>query len=309
MNCTPHVHVPKIATKSSFGRIRRPRHHIHRHSGAKAGHRSSAISPCPATLSLSRRSFLAGAKLAFGAGLATGAGLAASGVSAAFDMGVHDIDDRHDGGGGIACFLLGTRVQTPLGLVAVEDLRIGDAVSTVSGEAKPVKWIGRLEASPAPPIKIAQFAIDGKAPLRDLYVTPRHAIYVDGYLVPAINLVNGVTIIANSRAGDRTFTYYHIEFETHEVILAEGLTVESYLAENGVAFSNSNEYLSLYGPRTRSMSPFAPVLSYNRLRNELASYARSTLACLYDLRTPLDKIRDRIAEQASRSRRPPCLAG
>lgn len=248
-----------------------------------------------ANISTSRRNFVKGVRLALGAG-------AALGVSAVLGSGRAQAGwgwpKRDIGGGGEPCFLAGTRIQTASGLVAVEDLRIGDAVLTVSGEAKPVKWIGKQEASSVAPVKIAKFAIDGKAPLSDLYVTPRHAIYIDGYLIPAINLVNGITIVAESKPGQPTFTYYHIEFEAHEVILAEDLTVESYRAEEGVDFSNADGYSALYGPRTYAMAPFAPVLSHNRLKNELASYGRSALACVYDVRTPLDKIRDRIADRA-----------
>ena len=84
-------------------------------------------------------------------------------------------------------------------------------------------------------------------------MTSRHAIYIDGFLIPAINLVNGITIIPNAKSKLSTFTYDHIEFETHEVIKAEGLTVESYLHQDGVDFDNEDEYLTLYGPRANSV--------------------------------------------------------
>jgi hypothetical protein len=79
-------------------------------------------------------------------------------------------------------------------------------VLTVSGEAKPVKFIGRRKVSRElsepwtgeGPVKISRFAIDGKAPHSDLYVSPAHAIYIDGILIPARNLVNGVTIVADA---------------------------------------------------------------------------------------------------------------
>ena len=208
---------------------------------------------------------------------------------------------------GCNCFLLGTRIETPKGLVTVELLRIGDAVLTASGEAKPVKWVGRWQferaSDPgAAPVRIARLAIDGKAPHTDLYVSPAHAIYIDGVLIPASNLVNGITIVADAKPGLPIITYYHIEFDTHEVIFAEGLAVESYLAQGANSFDNADEYLRLYGPRTGPMAPFAPIASYYGGRQELASHIRSALAAIYDFRKPIDKVRDRLADRAELAR-------
>jgi hypothetical protein len=46
------------------------------------------------------------------------------------------------------------------------------------------------------------------------------------------------------------------------------------------------------------LTPFAPIVSYGGVRQELASHIRSALAPVYDLRKPIDKIRDRIADRA-----------
>jgi len=193
-----------------------------------------------------------------------------------------------------------------MGEVPIEELRIGDKVVTVSGEAKPVKFVGRLELSREPsrtwtvegPVKISRFAIDGRSPHVDLYVSPEHAIYIDGVLIPARNLVNSVTIVANAKPEALSLTYFHIELDTHEVILAEGLTVESYLRNNLHWFDNADEYVGLYGLPGDPLTPFAPIASYGGVRQELASHIRSALAPVYDLRKPIDKIRDRIADRA-----------
>jgi hypothetical protein len=107
-------------------------------------------------------------------------------------------------------------------------------------------------------VKISRFAIDGTAPHSDLYVSPAHAIYVDGVLIPVDNLVNGVTIVADAKPEALSLTYFHIELETHEAILAEGL-----------AFDNADEYVRLYGSAGEPLAPFAPIVRYHSSLRDL----------------------------------------
>jgi Hint domain len=253
-----------------------------------------------ATLTTSRRSFLAGSRLCAGAAVALGLGLVGRSSSA-----------RAVGPTAASrCFLPGTRIKTNKGEVRIEELRIGDRVLTASGEDKPIKFIGRRDVwrehsqswgTGAGPVKISRFAIDGKAPHSDLYVSHAHSIYIDGILVPAGNLVNGVTIVADAKPEALSLTYFHIELDTHEAILAEGLAVETFLRDNSDAFDNIDEYVRLYGPPAEPMTPFAPVVPYNG-RQKLGSHIRSALAPIYDFRKPSDKIRDRIADRAELAR-------
>jgi hypothetical protein len=53
-------------------------------------------------------------------------------------------------------------------------------------------------------------------------------------------LVNGVTIVADAKPEALWLTYFHIELDTHEAILAEGLAVESFLRDNPHAFDNTH---------------------------------------------------------------------
>jgi hypothetical protein len=203
------------------------------------------------------------------------------------------------------CFLAGTRVQTTKGDVRIEQLQIGDGVLTISGEVKPIKFIGHREVwreSSEPrtgegPVKISRFAIDGKVPHSDLYVSPWHAIYIDGVLIPAKYLVNGISVVADAKPEALSLAYFHIELDTHEAILAEGLAVESYRRNDLDAFDNANEYVSLYGPPGEPLTPFAPIVLFTS-RQEAASHIRSALTPVYDFRKPVDKIRDRIADRA-----------
>ena len=255
-----------------------------------------------ATLMTSRRSFLAASKLfvgALGLGLAGRSASAQTAVATTVQCAVCKV----------SCFLPGTRIRTTEGEINIEELRIGDNVLTASGETKPIKFIGRRKVSrerTGPwngegPVKISRFALDGKAPHSDLYVSPWHAIYIDNILIPVKYLVNGVTIVADAKPEALSLTYFHIELDTHEAILAEGLAVESFLRDNPHAFDNADEYVRLYGSPGEPLTPFAPYFPYNG-RQELASHIRSALAPVYDFRKPIDKVRDRIADRAEFAR-------
>ncbi len=252
-----------------------------------------------ATLATSRRSFIAGWKLCAGVAL----GLCLAQRSSSAQTAVSRCATARCGP---SCFLPGTRIKTTEGEIKIEDLRIGDNLLTASGETKPIKFIGRSTISrerTGPwkngegPVKIARFAIDGKAPHSDLYVSPAHAIYIDGILIPASNLVNRITIVADAKPEVLSLTYFHIELDTHEAILAEGLAVESFQRDNPHAFGNADEYVRLYGSPREPLAPFAPMVSYSSSSQELASHIRSVFAPVYDFRNPIEKIRDRIVDR------------
>jgi hypothetical protein len=132
------------------------------------------------------------------------------------------------------CFYPGTRIATPDGWVAVEDLRPGDLVRTASGN-KPVRWIGENPVATSLadplrvlPIRICAGVLGGGLPARDLLLSPDHAIFLSGILVQAGALVNGVTIFRESKVPAR-FTYYHVELASHELLFAEGVLAESFV--------------------------------------------------------------------------------
>jgi len=274
-----------------------------------------------ATLATSRRSFIAGWKLCAGVALGLGLGLAARSSSAQTSQPSAQTTQPSSStpqpcatAACRSCFLSGTRIKTPEGETNIEELRIGDNVLTASGETKPIKFIGRrwlLRERPGPwkkgegPVKISRFAIDGKAPHSDLYITPEHAIYIDGILIPARNLVNGITIVADAKPEVLPLTLFHIELDTHEAILAEGLAVESFRLDNQLThaywFDNADEYVRLYGSPGEPPAPLAPILRFRRSRQELASHMRSALAPVYDMRKPIEKVRDSIIDRLARA--------
>lgn len=76
-------------------------------------------------------------------------------------------------------------------------------------------------------MRIKQGALADCVPRRDLWVSPLHAMYLDEVLIPAVALVNGTSIV-QAEAVDRV-DYIHVEFETHDVILAEGAPSETFV--------------------------------------------------------------------------------
>jgi hypothetical protein len=149
-------------------------------------------------------------------------------------------------------------ILTQRGGARIEDLAIGDMVVTISGEAKPIKWIGRrsyagqfITGNPAVlPIVVRAGALAPDIPVRDLWVSPRHALLLDGVFVPAELLVNAQTVV-QAEAVDQV-DYFHLEFEAHEVIMAEGTPAESYVEyDNRHGFHNAHEFAALYPDDTR----------------------------------------------------------
>ena len=171
--------------------------------------------------------------------------------------------DNGDTDGGLlltVCFAAGTQIAADSGAIAVENLQPGHRVITLQAGApvlQEVRWIGRrqldLRAHPqikaVAPVRIAANAFADGVPHRDLIVSPDHAVLADGGLIPARMLINGMTI--RQETGLASVEYFHVELDSHSILLAEGLATESYL-ETGHRgfFSNAPEPTILHPDMT-----------------------------------------------------------
>ena len=156
----------------------------------------------------------------------------------------------------VSCFAAGTRILTLHGEVAVEDLRAGDLVVTVSGKGSPIKpvaWVGcrDVEIASHPradlvrPVIIRAGAFDQTMPRRDLVVSPDHALLVDGVLISAGKLINGASIVQDFAASK--VRYFHVELDQHDVLLAEGMPAESFLdTGDRDQFANASDVVVLH---------------------------------------------------------------
>ena len=133
------------------------------------------------------------------------------------------------------CFLQGTRILTARGEIPVEALRVGDRVPGLRGRPMAeIRWIGHRRVDcrrhPKPPdvqpVRIAAEAFGPDLPHRALFLSPDHAVFTGGALIPVRYLVNGSSV---ARVAHDFATYWHVELDAHGVMLAEGLPAESYL--------------------------------------------------------------------------------
>jgi hypothetical protein len=152
----------------------------------------------------------------------------------------------------LPCFAKGTRIMTPRGAVAIERLRLGDCVLTLSGVAQKITWIGcrRVDCRrhPTPghvmPIRVTPHAFGLGRPNRSVLLSPDHAVFIEDVLIPVKFLANQTTIV---QCDIDAVTYYHIELARHDIVLAEGLPVETYLETgNRHAFENGGLGMQLF---------------------------------------------------------------
>ncbi len=204
------------------------------------------------------------------------------------------------------CFLRGTLIMTPVGERPIETFAAGDLVVTRTGAVEPIKWIGRrsigFDASGqwsalSMPIKIARSAFGHQLPHTDLYVSPSHSVYADGVLVPAGDLVNGLTIVPAVPAGTTSLDYFHIELAAHDVILAANLPVETLdvRADTPQAFDNAADRPMV---AVADHTSYAPIVCLVGRRSAINSRLRSALAPWIDRRLPFDRVRDHVEERA-----------
>ena len=166
------------------------------------------------------------------------------------------------------CYCPGTLILTSQGDVPVETLAIGDKVTTKSGDARAIKWIGRrsyggrfvMGRKDILPICIKAGALDDDVPRRDLWISPHHAMYfkdnhLDAVLIEAKDLVNGVSIVQAERVD--SLEYFHIELDSHDVIIAEGALSESFIDDDSRGlFHNAHEYKELHPEAAAGLEQF-----------------------------------------------------
>lgn len=166
----------------------------------------------------------------------------------------------------VPCFTPGAMVSTVRGLIAVNDLTVGDRVMTRDNGLQTIAWVGQKDLTRADliadtrmrPIRIAKGALGNGAPMQDMWVSPNHRMLVIGphlamnfgeeeMLVAAKHLVGLPGI---ERATPRDVSYVHVLCERHEVLMVDGTWTESFqpgdYAMNGLAAPQASEIFALF---------------------------------------------------------------
>ena len=139
----------------------------------------------------------------------------------------------------VVCFDEGTLISTPRGMVAIQDLRVGDMVQTRDNGPQRLLWVGarhlgaaELAANPHLRPIVLRAAYFGLP--RDLVVSPQHGILLHHDMrggsetfYRAKHLAQLPGGGARVMQGKRRVRYFHLLFEDHQVVFANGMACES----------------------------------------------------------------------------------
>lgn len=145
----------------------------------------------------------------------------------------------------MVCFVKGTRLAGIKGEVAVEDIAVGDHLITRDNGLKEVLWIGQRHLSGAQlfamphlrPIRLPQGIFGAGRPEPDLLVSPDHRVLIKSPEARALWGENEVMVRAQDLLADMgarvdhrsgSVTYFHIMLEGHQVLIANGMSVDSF---------------------------------------------------------------------------------
>lgn len=156
------------------------------------------------------------------------------------------IDGPITEGSSTICLTAGTLIDTPLGPTPIEELEVDDLVRTLDSGDRPIRMIHKRRlAGPTLrsnrrlwPVCIQAGALGFGLPSRPLWVSQQHRMLYRHIRVPLMFGEEAVFVRAKSLAASfeevyvdnavAEVTYFHLVFDRHEVIFAEGAPTESF---------------------------------------------------------------------------------
>ncbi|MEM9032167.1 MAG: Hint domain-containing protein, partial [Pseudomonadota bacterium] len=188
---------------------------------------------------------------------------------------------------GVVCFAAGTAIRTPRGDVLIDDLRVGDLVSTLDNGPQRIRWIGRRRVSRAElaanpkllPVRVRRGLLGAE---RDLLVSRQHCLLMrQDTLVRAIHLArmpdSGIRVVRDCRE----IEYIHLMFDAHEIIRAEGVPAESFYPGPCALNALSIEQFRTFGAACPTLLPgqacrYAAQTLYGATARPVATWQRAS---------------------------------
>ncbi|MEB8388035.1 Hint domain-containing protein [Rhodobacteraceae bacterium KMM 6894] len=207
----------------------------------------------------------------------------------------------------VLCFTRGVMIDTASGPRPVETLRVGDRIAVLGGGTQKIRWISsNTVGGPALrrmpklyPVRITAGALGDGLPLRDLVVSRQHRILVSSCVAQRMFGTRDVLISAIRLTAlpgiyvDNTICeveYFHILFDAHQVIWAEGAASESLYtgseALKAVPATARAELHALFPDLAAQGNnpPPAALIPSNKLQNQLvARHAKNAKALVQPL--------------------------
>lgn len=192
------------------------------------------------------------------------------------------------------CFAEGAEIKTDKGYKKIEEIKLTDYIQSNDGRFYKINWIPKrkvigklMKKLDAYPVLIRASALGRGLPSKDLRVSKCHGILLNNHLINAEVMVNGVSILLDKDV--ESLIYYHLELDSHQLVNAAGLIVETYCNKKPrILFDNYSEYLFVNGnekiipelsmPRVNSRRQLARELKIH-LENLLTEYMQ--LSCIH----------------------------
>ena len=220
--------------------------------------------------------------------------------------------------GNVTCLTTGARISTKDGLVNVEDLIEGMRILTYDGEYKTLRQVFSRDFSLSElqqnsklyPVRICAGALGSGLPKHDMLVSRQHRMLVSSpivermfdrseVLVAAVKLTSLPGIFVDTSVTD--VTYFHLLFDCHEVIFADGAPTESLLmgveAMSSLSIECIEELRAIFPTLlTQAEGHFSKycIPSIKR-QNQLVSRHQRNQRCLYS--APTDRRRNSPIER------------
>ncbi len=180
-----------------------------------------------------------------------------------------------------SAFSHGAVIATAEGPVAVEDLVPGMEIETAVGNMATLRWLGSITLVPGAPqtgdepqrlYRVTADALGLGRPMTDVTFGPaarllnrdptiRNALGCEAALAPVSTFEDGVGVVALNPVSP--VRVYHLAFDSHHVIRAGGIEVESYHPGPDAHYSMSQEmratFLSMF-PYLATLQGFGRVL-------------------------------------------------